>query len=113
MKQRLHQAVLIGSTLPACWLGMQAVHEFGHVCGAWTTGGRVERVVLHPLTISRTDLAENPAPPAVVWAVPVLGVVLPLVVWLAAAAAKRPAAFVLRFFAGFCLLANGLYIAVG
>lgn len=92
---------------------MQAVHEFGHVCGAWATGGRVERVVLHPLTISRTDLAENPAPLVVVWAGPVLGVVLPLLVWLATAAAKVPGAFVLRFFAGFCLLANGLYIAVG
>lgn len=92
---------------------MQAVHELGHVCGATVTGGRVERVVLHPLTISRTDLADNPAPLFVVWAGPTIGVVLPLLVWLAAAAAKMPGAFVLRFFAGFCLLANGLYISVG
>lgn len=92
---------------------MQAVHEFGHVCGAWITGGHVERVVLHPLTISRTDLAENPSPLVVVWAGPVVGVVVPLLFWLAATVAKMPFAFVLRFFAGFCLLANGLYIAVG
>ena len=57
MMNRLHQLVLIGSTLLGSWLGMQAVHESGHVIGAWMTGGRVERVVLHPLTISRTDLA--------------------------------------------------------
>lgn len=88
---KLHREILIVSTLLGSWLGMQAVHELGHVCGAWLTGGKVQKVVLHPLTISRTDLAENPA----------------------TAAAKMPGSFVLRFFAGFCLIANGLYIAMG
>src|SRR5262245_50701026 len=92
---------------------MQAVHESGHVLGARLTGGRVARVVLHPLTISRTDLAHNPSPLVVVWAGPLLGVALPLLLWAAAAAARLPGAFVLRFFAGFCLLANGLYIGLG
>jgi hypothetical protein len=95
------------------WLGMQAVHEAGHVLGACLTGGRVARVVLSPLTISRTDLASNPAPLFVVWSGPVFGVLLPLALWLAAAALRLPGAFVLRFFAGFCLIANGAYIAVG
>ena len=90
---------------------MQAVHEFGHVIGAWTTGGRVARVVLHPLTISRTDLAENPSPLIVVWAGPVLGCVLPLVAWWFTR--RWWWSFLLRFFAGFCLIANGAYIAVG
>ena len=110
---RVRQIILIGSTVLGSWLGMQAVHELGHFCGAALTGGRVERVVLHPLTISRTDLAENPAPLFVVWAGPIVGVVLPLLVWLVATVAKMPGAFVLRFFTGFCLLANGLYIGVG
>jgi hypothetical protein len=73
-----HQVILIASTLLGSWLGMQAVHELGHVAGAWLTGGRVEKVVLHPLTISRTDLAHNPAPLLVVWAGPTVGVLLPL-----------------------------------
>src|SRR5262249_58069910 len=34
-------------------------------------------------------------------------------VWVLAAWALLPGAFVLRFFAGFCLLANGLYVGVG
>src|SRR6202035_355657 len=110
---RLHQAVLVLSVVLASWLGMQAVHEFGHTCGAWLTGGRVARVVLHPFTISRTDLAQNPSPLAVVWAGPAIGTLLPLAAWLVAAIARMPGAFVLRFFAGFCLLANGLYIGVG
>jgi len=109
----VHQAILIVSTLLGAWLGMQAVHEFGHVCGAWLTGGRVNRVVLHPLTISRTDVGQSPHPLAVVWAGPAVGVLLPVVVWLVVAGLKMPGAFVLRFFAGFCLLANGLYIGVG
>jgi hypothetical protein len=110
---RLYQFILILSTLLGSWLGMQAVHESGHVFGAWLTGGRVARVVLHPLTISRTDLAYNPHPLAVVWAGPVIGVLLPLFLWLSAAGLRMPGAFVLRFFAGFCLLANGAYLAVG
>jgi hypothetical protein len=92
---------------------MQAVHECGHVLGAWLTGGRVERVVLHPLTISRTDLAYNPRPLVVVWSGPLFGVAAPLLLWGVAAAVRVQWAFVLRFFAGFCLLANGLYIGVG
>jgi Peptidase M50B-like len=108
-----HQLVLIAATLLGSWLGMQAVHELGHVLGARLTGGRVERVVLHPLTISRTDLAENPHPLLVAWAGPVFGALAPLLVWGAASAVRMPGAFVPRFFAGFCLLANGLYIGVG
>jgi len=110
---KFHREVLIASTLLASWLGMQAVHELGHVCGAWLTGGTVQQVVLHPLAISRTDLADNPAPLLVVWAGPIVGMLLPLLVWMATAAVKMPGSFVLRFFAGFCLIANGLYIGLG
>jgi hypothetical protein len=105
--------VLIVSAVLGSWLAMQAVHEFGHVAGAWLTGGRVARLVLHPLTISRTDLAENPRPLVVVWAGPVLGCLLPLAAWGLAAALRLPWAYLLRFFAGFCLVANGAYIAGG
>jgi hypothetical protein len=110
---RLHQVVLIGSTVLGSWLGMQAVHESGHVLGALLTGGQVTRVVLYPLTISRTDLADNPHPLVVAWAGPIVGVAIPLLLWGLAAAIRLPGAFVLRFFAGFCLLANGLYVGVG
>lgn len=107
------QVILIGSTVVASWLGMQASHEAGHVLGAWLTGGRVAQVVLHPLTISRTDLDHNPHPLAVVWAGPAFGVLAPLAIWLIAVAGRASIAFLLRFFAGFCLVANGAYIGVG
>lgn len=77
------------------------------------TGGQVARVVVHPLSISRTDLAHNPHPLIVVWAGPVVGVFAPLLLWSVACAIRLPGAFVLRFFAGFCLMANGLYIGIG
>jgi hypothetical protein len=109
--ERLHQAVLIVSLLLLSWLMMQAVHEFGHVLAAWLTGGSVERVVLHPLTISRTDLACNPYPLVTVWAGPVLGVVLPLAAW--AVCSHWPWSYLPRFFAGFCMVANGVYIGAG
>lgn len=95
------------------WYAMQAVHEFGHVLGAWATGGNVQRVVLHPLEISRTDVSPNPLPLTVAWAGPLVGVALPLAVaglsWLT----KWRFAWVVYFFAGFCLVANGTYIGAG
>jgi hypothetical protein len=109
----LYPGVLIVSTLLGSWLGMQAVHESGHALAGLLTGGRVARVVLNPLTISRTDLAENPHPLIVVWAGPFAGVLLPLAAWGVAAWVRMPGAFVLRFFAGFCLIANGAYIGCG
>jgi hypothetical protein len=92
---------------------MQAVHELGHVVGAWLTGGRVSRVVLFPLTVSRTDVTYNPSPLIVVWAGPIVGILMPLLAWRMAIKARLPDVFVVRFFAGFCLLANGLYISIG
>jgi hypothetical protein len=111
--RRVHQFILIGSCVLGSWLLMQAVHESGHVLGASLTGGRVGRVVLYPLTISRTDLIDNPSPLIVVWAGPIMGVVVPMLICLIATSARLRNAFVARFFAGFCLVANGLYIGVG
>ena len=112
-QQRVLQAVLILATLSCSWFGMQAVHEAGHVVAAWLTGGRVVKVVLHPLSISRTDVAPNPAPSVVVWGGPLCGVLFPLAAWKLAARLRTAGAFVFRFFAGFCLIANGGYIAFG
>lgn len=92
---------------------MQAVHELGHIIGAQFTGGQVTRVVLHPLTISRTDVVGSEHPAVVVWLGPVIGIVVPLLVWAVGAAWGASWTFLARFFAGFCLVANGLYIGVG
>ena len=89
------------------------VHESGHVMGALLSGGNVSRVVLHPLAISRTDVWPNPHPLVEVWAGPVLGVLLPLVIYSVVQFTKCPEVYLVRFFAGFCLVANGMYLLVG
>jgi hypothetical protein len=108
----VQRSVLLVTTLVASWLGMQAAHELGHVLGAWLTGGSVIRVVLHPLALSRTDVAWNPRPLVVAWAGPVLGVLVPLLLWAASVLGQVSVRFLLRFFAGFCLVANGVYIGI-
>ena len=92
---------------------MQVVHEFGHVLHAWASGGAVARVHLNPLDISRTDLARNPHPLVVAWGGAIWGCVLPLGgFWLVRTVAPRHA-YLATFLAGFCLLTNGAYLAVG
>jgi len=107
--------VLIVTCLLNCWLWMQIVHESGHVLAGWLSGGSLACVVLHPLRISRTDLSHNPHALAVCWAGPIVGCLLPLAGWLLFPGRTRwtPWAVHLRFFAGFCLIANGAYLSVG
>jgi sterol desaturase/sphingolipid hydroxylase (fatty acid hydroxylase superfamily) len=110
---RLGQIVLVVTFIAFSWLGMQAAHEGGHVLLARLTGGEVIKVALHPLIISRTDLGQNPHPLAVVWGGPLIGSVVPLFAFSLAAIFRWPGVYLLRFFAGFCLVANGVYIGIG
>src|SRR5260221_3887279 len=110
--RRYHQVLLILSFITFSWLGFMVVHEFGHVFAAWLTGGSVSRVVLHPLQISWTALAHNPHPQIVAWGGPLFGSLAPLVFFAAARALRVPGFYLYSFFAGFCLIANGLYLIV-
>jgi len=110
--RRLSVALIV-ATLIASWLGMQWVHEAGHVLAAWVTGGSVQRVVLHPLSISRTDLDLNPRPLFTTWGGPTFGVLVPVAAWITARSLRLNSAFLLQFFAGFCCVANGAYIGFG
>ncbi|QDU12805.1 hypothetical protein CA11_05850 [Gimesia maris] len=87
---RIYQLLFCISCLVFCWLAMMGVHELGHVLGGLFTGGSISRVVLHPFSISRTDLSVNPLPALVVWAGPVLGVLLPLLFWLIGRLLRTP-----------------------
>lgn len=113
MRSRFYQLLFSLCLLLISWLAMMGVHELGHVIGGLLTGGSVSGVVLHPLAISRTDLSVNPSPAFVVWAGPVLGVLLPLVLLVVALKLRWAQAKLIQFFVGFCLIANGAYIAGG
>lgn len=110
---RLPQLVLIATTLASAWLLMQAVHELGHVIGGLLTGATIKHVVLHPVAISRTDFGANPAPLIACWSGPLFGSLFPVIAWLASNLSRQSYAYWLKFFAGFCLIANGAYLAVG
>ena len=110
--ERFFQFLLIASFLALSWLGFMVVHEFGHIVTAWLSGGSVSRVVLHPMQVSWTAFARNPHPQLVAWGGPVLGSLLPLGFLAAARTMRSPGLYLFRFFAGFCLVANGLYLLV-
>ncbi len=111
--RRAIQVVFASSTAYLSWIAMMAVHEFGHGLHAWLSGGAVAKVTLPLFGFSRTDLADNPSPLLVAWGGPVWGIVLPLVVLVVAKALDARYWYVIRFFAGFCLIANGAYLGVG
>jgi hypothetical protein len=111
----------------AAWLGMQAVHEAGHMVAAWLTHGAVTSVDFPLLGISRTDVRPNPYPLVVAWAGPIVGAIVPLaLMWgfrwgvrtsgdatSSARSRSRLLIGLAGFFAGFCLIANGAYIGLG
>ena len=107
MKQLQHFLFIV-FLLMCCWFGMEATHEMGHVLAAWSSGASVERVVLVP--ISRTDTTGVEYPVLLHGAGPVFGVVFPLLLWVLVRRFRHSAAYLFRFFAGFCLVANGAYI---
>lgn len=92
---------------------MMAIHETGHVVGAIATGGIVQDIQLQPMAISRTDVDPNPNRLAVVWAGPVLGTLLPALFIGIVRGRNAAVCRHVMFFSGFCLIANGTYIAGG
>ncbi len=92
---------------------MQAVHELGHVFHAWLSGGTVTAVVLYPLEISRTDVSPDPHPQFVAWGGPLWGCLIPIGVYSVSRWRKWSRTWLLAFFSGFCLIANGGYLLGG
>jgi hypothetical protein len=109
---RCFQILLIVSFSAFSWLAFMVVHEFGHALTAWLTGGSVCLMILHPFQISWTSYARNPHPLLVAWGGPTLGELVPVLCLIAARRLRSPGLYLFRFFAGFCLIANGLYLIV-
>ena len=105
---RFHRWVFILLFSTVCWFSMLAIHEFGHIVAAWTSGAMVERIVFLP--ISRTDTSGVATPLFVYGAGAVFGAVFPVLLWTIVLMFRSKTAHLFRFFAGFCLLVNGSYI---
>ena len=63
----------------ASWYLMMAVHEAGHILAALLTKGRIDHLQLSPVGLSQTHLLQNPQPLLVVWAGPIVGILLPVI----------------------------------
>ncbi len=111
--RRVIQLVFAPSTVYLSWLSMMAMHELGHVLHAWLSDGVVTEVTIPLFGFSRTDLADNPSPLFVAWGGPVWGSLLPPAALGGARVFKARFRYVVRFFVGFCLIANGAYIGAG
>ncbi|MEK6233132.1 MAG: M50 family metallopeptidase [Planctomycetales bacterium] len=112
-RDRFDQGLLIVTGAGLSWLLMQAVHEFGHVLHAWWTGGRVAYVVLHPFTISMTHYSTYENILFLYCGGFLWGSLIPWAIFLACWRFDREIAYLPGFFAGFCLIANGAYLAGG
>ena len=113
VRQPTLRTLLFAIGVVVSWYGMMAVHELGHVAHGVLSGGRVERVSFPILGFSRTDVDPDPHPLFVAWGGVAWGVFLPVSVFGALQWLRRPMRRPARFFAGFCLVANGAYLAGG
>lgn len=108
----IRSSVFVVAALTASWLAMTALHECGHVLNAWLSGGRVTHIELPPRGLGHTQVSPNPSPRFVAWGGALWGTFLgtsPILF------VRRPelANWLTRFFAGFCLVANGAYVGSG
>jgi hypothetical protein len=110
MTRTLKIAILAALLLVASWYGMLAVHELGHILHALATGATGIRLVFPLLGFSRTDVGTNPHPLVVASGGVLWGALLPFLLWLGVKLCRWRYAPLLRFFAGFCMLANGGYL---
>ena len=92
---------------------MMLMHELGHVFNAWLSGGIVSKIVLHPLAFSRTDLSVNTHPLFVAWGGAIWGCLIPLGLLAFVHFIARNYRYLFAWWAGFCLIANGAYLACG
>jgi hypothetical protein len=105
--------VVVLAMVYAAWIMMMVTHEFGHILHAWLSGGQVSGVSVPAWGFSRTDLTENPHPLFVAWGGPIWGCLIPLGLLGVARATRRRDLRIPLFFLGFCLIANGAYLAFG
>ena len=99
-------------SITAAWLGMTALHEFGHLLNAWFSGGQVTSVELPPRGLGHTQVSPNPRPQFVAWGGACWGAALGSAPMLFARRRDLRRWFA-RFFAGTCLIANGVYLGLG
>jgi hypothetical protein len=95
------------------WYGMMAIHELGHCLTAIATGGGVEKIHIPLKGYSLTEYTSRPSPLLTIWAGPIFGALFPLLFLPTIGCLPRVGRHFILFFAGFCLIANGIYLGLG
>lgn len=95
------------------WVLMLLTHEVGHGVAALLTGGEIVSADLRPGVLGHTLVEPNPQPHWVVWGGFLSGCVIPLGAWGLVRVTVPKLSGDLRLLSGFCLLANGAYLATG
>lgn len=85
---------------------MTTTHELGHLVGGWCSGGKLQHVELRPWRLPHSHFAPDPYPLVTLWSGPLLGALSPFAM---AAVLRRLWSW---FVANFCVLANGVYLAL-
>ncbi|MEZ6122951.1 MAG: hypothetical protein R3C49_07220 [Planctomycetaceae bacterium] len=105
-RRRPATAVLqMTALLTLSWSVMAVTHECGHLLCGWCCGGTLKAADLRPWHLPFSIFDPDPHPLMTAWGGPILGVLIPVL--MAAAIRHRIATLI----AGFCVLANGLYLA--
>lgn len=107
------QLLLFFVATVVAWYGMMAMHEGGHCLGALLSGGVVESVKIPLLGFSQTQYADLPHPQLTTWSGPLGGSLFALAPLLCRRRFDRRYQQLSLYFAGFCLIANGLYLGLG
>lgn len=89
------------------WCLMATVHELGHLLCGWASGAQLLQAELRPWRLPYSLFSPDPYPLITLWGGPLIGIAVPV---LLAVLIRRNWSW---FLADFCLLANGLYLAVG
>lgn len=92
--------------LAASWCLMTFTHEFGHILGGWFSGATLTSADLLPWHLPYSFFDPDPHPLVTLWCGPIFGVAVPVTIALAV---RRDWMWLMAYF---CVLANGLYLAV-
>ena len=95
------------------WYFMMVFHETGHIVSVLINGGKIEKVILWPWTISQTIRSGSHHEIIDIWAGPILGIAIPGILCIIFKLISKSFFYYSLFLFGFCLISNGIYFGIG
>lgn len=111
--RKISLALLLAFEVAWLWVLMLFLHEVGHCATALLTGGQITTTDLRPGIPGHTLVNPDPQPDLVVWGGFLSGCGVPALVWAVCVGLRLALRVEAQLLTGFCLLANGAYLAAG